>query len=277
MGDFTDTEARTDSVGGPPFLFGAGTITDRDDDDTVQNSDQDGGNNSVVGTASIGSITMPVFQAGAVVNIYNPTSMSVIFPNVQPTITPASSFGFCFAAGTAIETRAGGRPVEDLRIGDLVKSHGGRVVPVLWIGRQTIFPRFGPPERLRMVRIARGALGCGLPERDLTVTSDHALLLDGLLVNASALVNGETIEWVPNEALGNSYTVYHVETARHDIIMAEGAPAETFVDYAGRRAFDNYQEFHALYGELRTIPELQIPRVSSKRHLPAPLRAAQAA
>jgi len=108
--------------------------------------------------------------------------------------------------------------------------------------------------------------------RDLVLTADHALLIDGLLVNAGALVNGTSIDYVPLSELGESYTVYHVETENHDVILAEGAPAETFIDYAGRQAFDNYGEYVALYGEERIIPEMAYPRVSSARMLPSAMR-----
>uniref|UniRef100_UPI003F6C90F6 Hint domain-containing protein n=1 Tax=Roseicyclus sp. TaxID=1914329 RepID=UPI003F6C90F6 len=107
--------------------------------------------------------------------------------------------------------------------------------------------------------------------RDLVVTADHALLVEGLLVNASVLVNGTTITEVAD--LPERVTVYHIETEDHDIILAEGAPVETYVDYAGRRAFDNYAEYLALYGEDRVISEMAYPRISSARMLPAALKA----
>lgn len=55
--------------------------------------------------------------------------------------------------------------------------------------------------------------------------------------------------------------------------MAEGTAAETYVDYLGRRSFHNYDEFVALYGETRTIPEMQFPRISAARLVPAHIRA----
>jgi hypothetical protein len=175
---------------------------------------------------------------------------------------------FCFAAGTRVATPKGDVAVEAVAIGDLVLTEDGRAVPVKWVGRQTRAPRF---QRLRLIRVAAGALGGGLPARDLVLTADHALMLDGLLVNAGALVNGSSITEVAN--LPERFTVSHIETEDHDIILAEGTPAETFIGYAGWQAFDNYADYTALYGEDRAFAENPAPRITSTRMLPPSLRA----
>lgn len=174
----------------------------------------------------------------------------------------------CFGAGTRIATQRGETPVEALQIGDLVQTEDGGAKPVKWIGRQTVAPRFNPAERLRLVRVGAGALGAQVPSRDLVLTADHALLIDGLLINAGALVNGATIAFVPLAELGERYTIYHIETEGHDVILAEGAPTETYIDYVARQAFDNYDEYVALYGQERQIAEMPTPRISSSRLLP---------
>ena len=96
---------------------------------------------------------------------------------------------------------------------------------------------------MQPVRIRAGALGNGLPHSDLTVTADHGMVIDGLIINASALINGTTIDWVPMDELPDRVTYYHVETEDHDVILANGAPAETFVDAVTRSHFDNHQEY----------------------------------
>lgn len=186
--------------------------------------------------------------------------------------TSFTSQTYCFAKGTRIATATGDCPVEALEIGTMIRMLDGGLVPVKWVGRQTLSTRFGPAERLMPVRVAAGALGGGLPQRDLTLTADHALFIEGLLVNASALVNGTTITRVPLSELGETFAVYHVETETHDIILAEGTPAESFIDYAGRKAFDNFAEYASLYGDEAIVPEMAHPRVSSARLLPASLR-----
>ena len=98
------------------------------------------------------------------------------------------------------------------------------------------------------------------------------MLVDRVLCEAGALINGTTIIRVPLSEFGESYTVYHVETESHEIILANGAPAETFVDNVSRRAFDNYAEFEELYGDQPEMRELPYPRASNARHLPTRIR-----
>ncbi|MDG3040302.1 Hint domain-containing protein [Roseicyclus marinus] len=186
--------------------------------------------------------------------------------------TTTGTYAFCFAPGTGIATPAGEVPVEHLRIGDTILTADGRAVPVRWIGRQTLSKLFAG-DRARPVLIRAGALGQGLPHRDLIVTADHGMILDGFVINAGALVNGTTITRVPLSDLPARVTYYHVETASHDVILAQGAAAETFVDYAGRAAFDNHADYLARYGHASPIPEMTRPRITTARHIPAALRA----
>jgi hypothetical protein len=180
---------------------------------------------------------------------------------------------YCFLADTRIATPGGAIAVQDLAIGDLVLTADGRLVPVRWLGRQTVVAAFGPDETRRPVRIRAGAFGPGLPSADLCLTADHALEIDGLLVQAGALVDGLTVLRMTEAELGERYTVFHVETEDHEVILAEGVPAETFIDNTGRRRFDNYAEFAALYGdEPPRIAEMDRPRVKSARQLPQALR-----
>ncbi len=181
---------------------------------------------------------------------------------------------FCFTAGTGIATPAGETAVEELQIGDTILTADGSAVAVKWIGHQSVRPFIGlMNERLEPVRICAGALGHGLPHADLTVSADHGMIIDDLVINASALVNGTTIHFVPVAELDNPFTYFHIETQNHDIILANSTPAETFVDVAGRSAFENYQEYLDLYGAERIIPEMQRPRISSRRLLPEAIKA----
>jgi hypothetical protein len=183
----------------------------------------------------------------------------------------AETFVFCFLAGTMIATPAGETPVESLAVGDLVLTADGRVAPVRWVGVQTVVTVFADPLRSFPIRVTAGALGDGLPTRDLFVSPDHALFLDGVLVQAGALVNGTTI--LRESAMPERFTYFHVELDDHSLILAEGVPAETFLDTVTRRRFDNFADYEARYGDTGPVlAELPAPRIKSARQLPAALR-----
>jgi hypothetical protein len=186
--------------------------------------------------------------------------------------TATGTFPYCFAVGTMIDTPDGQRAVEALEIGEMVLTLDGGSVPVKWIGRQALHKRTTSFEK-QLVCIRAGALGQSVPCADLTVTADHGMVIDGYVVNAAALVNGSTIDFVPMAELPDGFTVYHIETEDHDVILANGAPSETFIDYRARSHFDNHDEYLELYGAERIIPEMPRPRISSARMLPKGVRA----
>jgi hypothetical protein len=175
---------------------------------------------------------------------------------------------YCFLGGTRIKTPNGELEIERLSNGDPILTIGDYVVPIKWIGRQTVATRFGPADRLMPVRFTAGSLGNNLPHTDLTVTADHGMLLDGVICHAGSLVNGTTIAYVPLSEMGDSFTVYHIETENNEIILANGATAETFIDNVSRRVFDNFAEFEALYGDVPEMEELPYPRAMSARQVP---------
>src|SRR5262249_61310133 len=121
----------------------------------------------------------------------------------------------------------------------LVLTADGRAVPVKWIGRQTVVTLFGPPEGRCPVCIAAGALGDGVPSRDLRLTADHALLIDDVLVHAGALINGWTIRRIPLEELGGWFILFHIEAGDHEGILAGGPPAETIILKRHAASLDN--------------------------------------
>ncbi|WP_323769606.1 Hint domain-containing protein [Antarctobacter sp.] len=264
------------------------TYDDQEADTTFEVGD-DINSNSVT-AIFLGTLELPLAGGGTTVAMVAemssvPTSQRILIlsENVDPAnVTLPSSidlntlntsdFTTCFAAGTQIATPNRHRAVEDLHIGDLILTADGRKVSVKWIGRQTILKQFRG-DRARLVRIRQGALGGGLPTSDLMVTADHGMVLDGFVANASALVNGHGIDWVPLADLPDRFTVFHIETAAHDVILANGAAAETYIDYVARSSFDNHAEYLALYGVDTSIPEMPLPRISSARMVPAHLRA----
>jgi hypothetical protein len=180
----------------------------------------------------------------------------------------------CFMAGTLVRTPDGEVAVETLKRGDLVLTTDGVAKPVSWLGRQTVSTFFADPVRSLPIRVKAGALAENVPSRDLLVSPDHALLVDGVMIHAGALVNGTSI--IREAKVPAVFTYHHVELDDHSLILAENTPAETFVDNADRMNFDNWAEHQALYPEGKTVTELPYPRVKAHRQVPVYIRVALA-
>ena len=158
----------------------------------------------------------------------------------------------CYAAGTRLLTQAGERAVEELREGDLILTQLGDTLvptPITWVGQLRVdLARHKRPETAAPIRIRRGAFADGVPHRDLLVSPEHCLFADGKLIAAKSLVNGATI--VQDFAVP-TIQYFHIETTPHAIVLAEGLPAETYLDTGNRAIFDNaghalllHPEFH---------------------------------
>ncbi len=145
----------------------------------------------------------------------------------------------CFIEGTRIATARGEVPVEMLRAGDLVvTAHGGAPFqPLVWVGHSRVdVSRQRDRTRIAPVLVKAGALAQGVPFRDLRVSPDHALFLDGHLVPARLLVNGTGIV---QELWRREASYWHVELAGHGVVVSEGALSETYLDDGNRQLFDN--------------------------------------
>ena len=155
----------------------------------------------------------------------------------------------CYCAGTAIATARGDVAVEDLKIGDLLLTASGKLRPLKWIGTRAYSARFARNNaELLPIRFKAGSVAPGVPARDLLVSPKHAMFLDGVLIPAEHLVNGATIV---KEAPGEDIHYFHLELETHDVLIAEGAFSESFVDDDSRGMFQNAHEFGALYPDER--------------------------
>ena len=181
----------------------------------------------------------------------------------------------CFLRGALILTERGEVAVEELAIGDRLVTLSGAVRAVKWIGRRAYDGRFVAANRKVLpIRVEAGALAAGMPVRDLFLSPEHALYIDGALVPAGLLVNGATIRQV--ESI-DRLEYFHIELERHDVILAEGVPAETFVDCDSRTMFQNAAEFAALYPDDAPVPwDFCAPRVAAGSAELAAIRAALA-
>ncbi len=143
----------------------------------------------------------------------------------------------CFAEGTRINTPNGPVAVESLLAGQPVLTAAGLIRPVRWIGvRRLDLRRHPDPALAQPIRILADSFAPGVPCRDLLVSPDHALFIYGMLIPARLLANGATIRRVDE---CNSITYYHVELDSHDVLMAEGLAAESYLDTGNRGMFEN--------------------------------------
>jgi hypothetical protein len=146
----------------------------------------------------------------------------------------------CYVAGTHILTGRGEIPIETLSPGDFVVTASGRRRPVAWIGHRRIdVARHPDPAAVRPVRILAGAFGEGLPRRDLWLSPGHSVACAGSLIPISCLINGRSVAQVEVDRVD----YWHVELDAHDVILAEGLPAESYLDTGNRKAFNNGDAF----------------------------------
>ncbi len=176
----------------------------------------------------------------------------------------------CFLPGTLIATERGEVAIEGLAIGDRLPTADGSFATVRWVAQQTVAAPFSPRVTTYPIRISAGALGNGLPRRDLFVSPQHAMVLDGRLVTAAALVNGTSITQVAQMPARFQYL--HIEVDGHRVIFAEGAATETYVDKAPRQMFDNWDAYQAMYPDWKPIPQMDLPIVEARRLLPVETR-----
>jgi len=180
----------------------------------------------------------------------------------------------CYRRGTLIEAARGQQKVETLNIGDKVRTASGVLRPIKWIGRRSYNGRFvmGRTDILP-VCIKSGALADNVPARDLWVSPNHAMYFSspdgaernpgtplqlqcrsrislrsiraaGLLIEAKDLINGVSIVQAER---AETLEYFHIELETHDVIIAEGALSETFIDDDSRGLFHNAHDYDTLY------------------------------
>jgi hypothetical protein len=169
----------------------------------------------------------------------------------------------CYCRGTHILTQSGDVRVEDLKIGDDVATRAGAFRPIKWVGKRSYSGRFAAGQKhILPICFKAGSLADNVPRRDLWISPHHAMYLEGVLIEAKDLVNDVSI--VQAEHV-ESVEYFHIELDTHDVIIAEGALSETFVDDDSRGMFHNAHEYSLLYPEQRHQHEVHYcaPRCDS--------------
>jgi hypothetical protein len=134
--------------------------------------------------------------------------------------------------------------------------------PVQWIGRYS-FKKNDPNPWVKdalPVRIARSALAPDVPHADLYVTAAHSLLIDGVLIPAELLINGTTITRDQRHVREyDELEFLHVKLESHDVIYAEGVPAETLINV--QESAVNFADYLRRYGTAATDEEHCAPYI----------------
>jgi len=186
--------------------------------------------------AASGAISLPILASISKKAVAQSSTAAKLHPHPH-----------CFLRGTRILTASGEIPVEDLTIGELVETLGGPL-PIKWIGRQR-FRKDSPSWHWSVapIRVARSALGDQNPHRDLYLSPNHSLFIDDYLIPVEWLVNGRSITLATMDDC-EVIDYFHIELETHQVVFAEGAPAETLLVTRDRESFVNFVDYERLYG-----------------------------
>jgi hypothetical protein len=155
----------------------------------------------------------------------------------QVTFGGANTVVVCYVKGTNILTPNGYVKIEDLTVGDKVVTKGSIVdnktlelkdedgeKSIVWIGTSIAF---NMKENSLPIRIKANTFGLGVPSEDLRVSPPHRIFVDGKMVTAIDLINGDTII---QETETEPIEYYHLELEEHSAIVANGLLSESFFD-----------------------------------------------
>lgn len=213
----------------------SGTIKDFDASDTIFLTALDSTTPEFFNPTSTDSVTIQSGGDTYVLQFDSSVAQDIFQLNGDAlTVTPATAA--CYCRGTRILTERGDIAVEKLQVGDLAITASGASRPVVWIGHRRVdVARHRDPASVWPVRIDAHAFGDNLPRRDLWVSPGHNIAWEGALIPACALVNGVSVAQVETGVVD----YWHVELDAHDILLAEGLPAESYLDCGNRTDFAN--------------------------------------
>ena len=234
----------TGGAGADSFVFEKGfgfdVITDFHANDRINLT-------ALAAITSLDQLSFSQVGANVVVQVPGQNGGSIVIAGATIAQVKAAIEVACLVRGTRVLTPAGEVRVEDLKIGDLVTTADGVAKPVKWIGRRGYGrPFLADNKRVAPIVFKAGSLGPGTPARDLSVSPEHAIFVDHVLVSAQLLVNGQSIY----QDMGRDRVEYfHVELEAPEVIFTDGAPTESYVAHDNRAMFSNHAEYRELYGE----------------------------
>jgi hypothetical protein len=187
------------------------------------------------------------------------------------TVLDNVSLVVCFADGTKIATPDGDVNIEDLKVGDPVLTIDGYAKAIKWIGSRklTLKDLTAHPESKPIV-LRKNSLGTDIPQEDLYVSPQHRIFVRSkvaqrvlgaleVLVPAKKLT---ALDGVEVQEHCEEVTYFHFALENHDVVLAQGAYAETL--YFGQEALaalgpDAVRELTYLFPDLAEAQFLQRP------------------
>ena len=171
-----------------------------------------------------------------------------------------------------VRTPCGPRRAEFVRPGDLIvtRENGLRPVRMVWTHKIDAAVATADPSRAP-VRLNIRAIGPMMPQRPLVLAPDHRVWLPSYLVtdatdNRGCLIAAAELAGTNDASyFDRSYTdrtFYNLVFDRHEIIMADGLPVETFHPSAGvlqHIAEETRDEISARFPSLRSTSEAYPP------------------
>lgn len=145
----------------------------------------------------------------------------------------------CFLKDSLIKTKNGYMPVQDIAPGEMVSvfiDGTEEQKEVVWAGTAHVVVNANLPEDLAgyPVRILKNSISENVPFKDMLITPEHCLFVEGKFIPARMLVNGCSIYY---DTTITSYDYYHIETEKHSVIMADGMLTESYLDTGNRCNF----------------------------------------
>lgn len=194
------------------------------------------------------------------------------------TSLPLTDFVPCFANGTKLLAKSGGRLVEDLKPGDQLLCYNQTDGETSFSTLLRVFKRelsaaeLLANEKLRPVRIMAGALGNGLPERDLLVSRQHRMLVQSKIAKRmfgrlEVLVPAVKLTELPGIFVDESVegvAYFHLLFEQHEVVYAEGAPTESL--------FTGPETLKAISPEAREEILTIFPEIADLNYVPEPAR-----
>ncbi len=233
----------------------------------------------LTGSAPMGGSLNVIYEA-------NPENGTVEYRDAAGNITGSFTFQNienvipCFTPGTTIATPKGERLVEELQVGDRIITRDNGLQEIRWIGAKPLTGvELAQNTHLKPILIREGALGNGLPERDMLVSPNHRVLVNNektalyfeereVLAAAKHLVGADGIQEL--DVMGTTYI--HFMFDNHEVVLSNGAWTESFQpgDYT-LQGIGNAQrnEIFELFPELKTtegLSDYQSARRSLKAH-----------